>query len=172
MGIFEYDAADVLEAVKQWIPGPVFTESRCRDSLFNFLTDSLSRHDLTKEALVAHGGRADILVRTKGFGGTPGATVAIEVKYDLVSTNEYKRLVGQVAEYIRDKHELIVVLCGRTRPEFFRGVAAHMGTLASSGRLAFKGYVVEKATGTRTGKGHFLPGNAKAAIPARTRCRA
>jgi hypothetical protein len=160
VGFFEVDADDVLEVIEQWAPGPVFTEQRCREALFSFLTERLSKHGLSKEAPVSHG-RADIMVKLKGLGGTEGATVAIEVKYGLTTNNEYKRLIGQMAEYIRDKFELVVVLCGNTKPEFLAGVKEHMKTLAPSGRAFFKGHVIQKAVGERTGKGHFRPGNAK-----------
>lgn len=160
MGFWELDAENVVKAVKEWIPGPVFTEERCRDSLFNFLLEKFPKQSLTKEEPVSTG-RADIMIKLKDWLGVAGATVAIEMKYNLTDANEYKRLIGQMAEYIRDKYELIVVLCGNTKPEFAEGVLKHMTTLSAAGRFAFKGYVVQKPVGKRTDKGKFLPGNSR-----------
>ena len=158
MGFFELDADDVVEAIKEWLPGPVFTEQRCREALFNFLRDRFPKKGLTKEEPITHG-RADIMVKLKDWTGL-GATVAIELKYALTATNEYKRLIGQIAEYIKEGLEVIVVLCGKSKDEFVSGVKEHMQTL-SSGKFAFKGHVIQKSVGERAGKGQFLPGNAR-----------
>lgn len=159
MGILELDAEDVVEAIELWEPGPCFTEARCRESLFLFLQRCFRRKDLGKEVQVNRG-RADIMITLKGAFGTTGAPVAIELKYDLLSTSEYNRLLGQISEYIRAKVELVVVLCGRTKQEFVDGIVAHMRALTGVGRFAFKGYVFCRAVGRRSASGRFLPGNA------------
>ena len=159
-GFWELDADDVVEAIKSWKPGPCFAEARFRESLFCFLENRFRRKNLGKEVQVRRG-RADIMITLHGVLGDVGAPVAIELKYNLTSTNEHNRLLGQISEYIRAKVELIVVLCGKTKAEFVVGIAAHMGALSGVGRFAFKGYVIQKAVGRSAESARFLSGNGR-----------
>jgi predicted PP-loop superfamily ATPase len=101
----------------------------------------------------------DIVVRLKDWTGF-GATVVIELKYGLTTANEYRRLVGQVADYIKEKMEVVVVLCGPTSSMLASRVKDHMRTLAAD-KVWFKDHVLTKPVAERTTGGHFLPGNAK-----------
>jgi hypothetical protein len=158
MGLIELDADDVVAAIQQWVPGPLFSEARCQDALFRFLKRRFPKKVLTMEERVGPG-RADIVVRLKDWTGF-GATVVIELKYGLTTANEYRRLVGQVADYIKEKMEVVVVLCGPTSSTLASRVKDHMRTLAAD-KVWFKGHVLTKPVAERTTGGHFLPGNAK-----------
>jgi hypothetical protein len=157
MGILEYDADDLVEAIKEWTPGPAFSEARCADSLRRHLNTRFAPRVVAREHRVGRG-RADLFISFKDALGF-GANVAIELKFGLTTMNEYHRLIGQLADYVHHGLEVVVVLCGPTSAELSKQVTTRLDTLCSE-RVFFKRHVVVKPVGPRTPDGRFLPAGA------------
>ena len=110
MGLFVYDADDVVEAVEEW-QVKCSTEEEYEDSLGRHLNQRFGKPIFHRQYFVGKS-RADIFVQFQG-----GAAVAIELKCDLVDRLEYLRLIGQIYEYLNVSDvELVVILCGRNDP--------------------------------------------------------
>lgn len=152
MGFVENDSDDVVEAIGKWDPGTAFSERRCRDSLAAHLRAIFPKAKITVEHPMGRG-RADIFIDLKDWTGF-GAKVVVELKYDLTSVNEYRRLVGQIADYA-GVSEVVIVLCGKTDQKLAAAVLEHLGTHTSK-RLFGKGYVVQKPFSARGPNGRFV----------------
>ena len=78
----------VSKYIDEWSAKGCSSEKDCEDSLYLFLHDRLPKLQIVKQ----YGrGRShvDLLIQDK---------VMVELKYDLTSTGEYQRLIGQLAE--------------------------------------------------------------------------
>jgi hypothetical protein len=104
----------LLAHVERWQPGALATELKYRDSLIQYLRDSLPS-DCRVEREYRHGGTtADVYVHWKGllFSGE----VFLELKVNLQKRAVFDRLVGQI-ENLDPEHRLILaVLIGDTDP--------------------------------------------------------
>jgi hypothetical protein len=112
VGIIEYDVADLVEDALAWKPMSVETEREYEEQLYNFLH---ARHEPEKfyRKYARANTEADIFIESF----KSGASVAIELKRDLVSRNEYHRLIGQTYAYLTEwKCEVLLVLCGQNDP--------------------------------------------------------
>jgi hypothetical protein len=110
MGLFVYDADDVVGAVEEW-QAKCSTEEEYEDSLARHLNGKFGKPIFHRQYFVGKS-RADIFVQFQG-----GAAVAIEVKCNLVDRLEYLRLIGQIYEYLNVSDvELVIVLCGENDP--------------------------------------------------------
>jgi hypothetical protein len=154
MGFLSVDADNILKAVREWRPGPCFSEKQCRDSLFRYLVKSFPKKTFHLEHPIGHG-LADIFVDLDDSDDF-GAKVAIELKYDLQSKVECDRLVGQIGNYM-DVGEVVVVLCGTTNLEFAAVVAKRVEDFKAS-RFFRKGHVLVKPVTIRTKDGRFVSG--------------
>jgi hypothetical protein len=152
MGLIERDSEDVVQAICKWDPGTAFSEQRCRNSLAAHLRATLPKAKVSVEHPIGRG-RADIFIDFQDWTGL-GAKVVVELKYDLTAVNEYRRLVGQVADYT-GLSEVIVVLCGQTDQNLAKAVIEHLGTHTSK-KLFGKGYVVQKPFRARGSNGRFV----------------
>jgi hypothetical protein len=152
MGLLEHDSDDVVRAIKGWDPGTAFSERRCRDSLAAHLRKEFPRAKVSVEHCMGRG-RADIFIDLEDWTGF-GAKVVVELKYDLTMVNEYRRLVGQIADYA-GVSGVIVVLCGRTDLTLADAIVQHLATHTSK-RFFGKGHVVQKPFRARGPNGRFL----------------
>lgn len=155
MGILELDAKDIVLAVNEWQPGPCLSEARCQASLVNWLRQQFAHSIFRLEHPVGEG-RADIFAElsTRWF---KGADVIVELKYDLTDRSEYLRLKGQLDEYVGNSSaEIVVVLCGSTRPEWVQKVRVYLDKLVAH-RFFFKARVVTKQIAVRAKDGRFVP---------------
>jgi hypothetical protein len=93
-------------ALQAWLPEePWELESDYRDDLTEFLQDELPDAYVISE----HGhsrGRRDILIESRDS----GVKVAIELKYQLRSSSEASRLLGQILRYREDVKAIFVIL--------------------------------------------------------------
>ena len=102
----------VLELVGTWNVGGCGSEKQCEDSLYDYLQRSLDGVQIIRQY-----GRArsfvDIMVADR---------VMVELKYELTSTAEYQRLVGQLVGYKEWNKDIIVVLVGNTEPNLLKNL--------------------------------------------------
>lgn len=158
MGLLELDAEDIELAVKEWQPGPCLSEARCKASLAKSLQRRFVRSTFRLEHPVGEG-RADIFaeLRTRW---SKGAAVIIELKYNLTDRSEYLRLKGQLDEYVGNSSaEIVVVLCGSTKPEWVEKIRAYLDKLVAD-RFFYKARVAPKSITVRGKDGRFLPATA------------
>ena len=103
--------------VTDWaLPLNCNTEQGMEDSLYAFLQARLPGFRITRQ--YAHDRlKADIVIEE---------VVAIELKYNLTSASEYKRLIGQLEGYAQWGIRLVLVLVGSTDPDISRRVAEHL----------------------------------------------
>lgn len=159
MGLIELDADDVVEAVKNWSPGPCFSESRCQAALLKYLQAKFPRSTFRTEYAIGDG-RADIYVEFRTRLGA-GAKVIIELKFNLSDRSEYLRLLGQIQEYVgMSTAEVVVVLCGDTKAGWAEQIQSRLSTLVE-GRWFYKAFVMTKPISARGQNGRFLPAQAQ-----------
>lgn len=157
MGMFEVDAEDVVLAVKEWQPGPCLSEARCQASMLKCLQQKFVHSTFCIEHPVGEG-RADIFAKL-ATRWSKGADVIVELKYNLTDRSEYLRLKGQLDEYVGNSPaEIVVVLCGDTRPEWIAKVRMYLAKLVAD-RLFYKALVVTKPIVIRGKNGRFVPAN-------------
>jgi hypothetical protein len=116
MGLyFSFDpGAAVASAIKKWSPPVLQKEKEYEKSLYEHLHKEFSDLQVTKQHAVGRT-KADILV---------GGKVIIELKKDLSSTGEYKRLTGQLVEYQKWEGDIVIVLLGKTEPNLRKELEA------------------------------------------------
>lgn len=108
-------AASALVAQWERPPG-LDTERALQDSLYEYLQRRLPGYRITRE--YAHDRlKADIVIEE---------AVAIELKHDLAHKSEFQRLIGQLEDYAQWGIPLVVVLVGRTNPDFAHRVSEHL----------------------------------------------
>lgn len=103
----------VAAVVERWQVGAYASERDAQDGLYAHLLRELPKRRVVRE--YGHDrAHADFLVEDR---------VAIEVKHGLSTTNEYRRLVGQIADYVDwEVVSLLVVLVRPTDPDQVRRV--------------------------------------------------
>jgi hypothetical protein len=138
MGWFEKDADDVAAAIKSWVTGPFLSEARCRDSLARHLQACFPAHKVELEFRMGMQ-IADIFIDFRNWIGD-GTRVVVELKYDLQEMNECNRLVGQIGGYIDSGSDVVVLLCGETKPELAQCVVKRLATFTGE-KLFRKGQV-------------------------------
>lgn len=104
---------NIIKLVREWQPGALPTELKYRDSLIAFFRDHLKDSKLETEYRHC-GTTVDIYVKQSGFFGS--TEVFIELKRNLLQKTQLDRLVGQVEALQPKKNNIIVVLCGETKP--------------------------------------------------------
>jgi hypothetical protein len=160
MGLLGIDAENIVLAIEEWPPGPCLSEARCQGSLANWLQRRFVHSTFHLEHPVGEG-RADIFaeLRTRWC---KGADVIIELKYNLTDRSEYLRLKGQLDEYVGNSSaEIVVVLCGSTKPEWVTKIRAYLDKLVAE-RFFYKARVVTKSIIVRGRDGRFLPASVSA----------
>lgn len=153
MGWFEKDADDVAAATKKWVTGPFLSEAQCRDSLAKHLQDCFPRFKVEVEFRVGMQ-IADIFIDFKNSFGD-GARVVVELKYDLQEMNECNRLVGQIGGYVDSGADVVVLLCGETKPELVDCVVKRLATFANE-KFLRKGRVLMAPLTIRGPDGRFV----------------
>jgi hypothetical protein len=112
MGVFDkfkwgWDSIGMLTSlIGKWRPRNCETEKDYENNLYLFLHRELEGHTIEKQS-----GRgrfhADIVIDNK---------LVIEIKYNLRTTANYQRLIGQVQEYNKWDGQVILLLIGKTDP--------------------------------------------------------
>lgn len=106
---FLFDPAKtVASLVEKWRPDSCKTEKQYEDSLYEFLHRELADVQVTRQYPRGRN-RVDMLI---------GDKVALELKNNLQSKNEYHRLVGQLTEIRSWDMRIVVVLTGDTDPHY------------------------------------------------------
>jgi hypothetical protein len=105
----------VVSAINEWDPLPANCEADCQRQLAAYLRECFP--DARVEREFKHLGQiVDLYVRQSILFSHE---VFIELKFDLLKDqNEANRLQGQIANLEPNRHEVIVLLCGETKPEF------------------------------------------------------
>lgn len=94
----------VCRAIEGWIPEDLSSESVVESSLALHLSQRINGAEIRRQFAYDRI-RADLLIEE---------TVAIEIKLNLRSTNEFQRLIGQLETYARWGKRTIVLLVGET----------------------------------------------------------
>ena len=113
-----YTFPNVKKYVQKWKPKKKYSkELEYRDGLLSYLRKQMNQPSLfSKEYIIKkESGRAlaDIIVHD----GRSKDGVGIELKYNLRTKSQTDRLYGQVDSYLREYHDVIIVLCGDTNQE-------------------------------------------------------
>jgi hypothetical protein len=157
MGFLELDVDDIRRVVESWAPGPeCFSEARYRESLLKHLKEAFPKKRFHAEFKMGNG-RADIFVDFEDWTGF-GAKVLIELKCNLTTQNACNRLIGQLAHYV-NFGEVIVVLCGETKPAFVAVVTKSLAAFRDQ-KGSLKGHVLQKPFAARAKSGRFTSGKA------------
>lgn len=128
MGIFETDADDLYDALESCNFGPFFSEARYRNLAVRHLRGKFPKATFHTEYRLCSI-RADIFVDLNRF-WSAGAKVALEFKFNLSTTNEYNRLIGQVMSYQKlAEVEVVIVLCGQTKETLVEQLRKVVGSL-------------------------------------------
>jgi hypothetical protein len=113
----------VYKAVKEWIPERKYAkEDKYRDDLMRFLKKTLSSEDYA----VKKGAFLDIAINDD---------VEIELKRNLKSENERKRLIGQIHLFMEKRSHAIIVLCGDVEQKTIEILNNHFKRYTSNSRL-------------------------------------
>ena len=104
-----WDAVDsVKDLIKRWNPKNCKSEKDYEKSLLEFFRTELPNVKITPQYAVDRT-KADMLI---------GEKIILEMKKNLNATSAYQRLSGQVKEYMTwDKH-IVLLLIGKTDPDF------------------------------------------------------
>src|SRR5262245_25669115 len=90
----------IAALIDEWNPSGCTSEKDCENSLFSFLHESLFDKQIVRQYGRGRA-RVDLMVDDK---------VMIEIKFNLTSTSEYQRLVGQMVEYAEWKKTFFLIL--------------------------------------------------------------
>jgi hypothetical protein len=161
MGFFEYDADDVAEALKSWGTGPFLTEAHCRDSLAKHRARCFPQKNVEVEVRIGTQ-IADIFIDFRDLIGA-GAKVVVELKYALQEMNGCNRLVGQIGGYIASGADVVLLLCGETKPELTQCVLRRLETFKRE-RFFRKGCVLTAPLIIRGPDGRFVPAQASRSL--------
>lgn len=113
--------ANLCRAINEWTPQDFQSERQYRDSLAAHIRECAPDARVVCE--YRHlGTTTDIYVEWEGFLGS--GHVFIELKRDLIRKSEFNRLVGQITDLRPEKHNIIVVLCGKTAPDMLARLKA------------------------------------------------
>jgi hypothetical protein len=113
----------VCKYVNQWQSRALSSELQYRNSLARFLREHLKAKVETEYR--HEGTTADIYVEESGFLGS--SEVFIEMKRNLLQKTQLDRLVGQIESLRPNKHSIVVVLCGETRPALLQRLTDKYG---------------------------------------------
>ncbi len=105
---------DLIE--KEWEVRDSSSEKECEEALYGFLHRRLPDLQIVNQ----YGrGRAhiDLMVQDK---------VMIELKYELASTSECQRLLGQVLDYKDWGQQLLLVFVGGVEPSLLKQIRRHL----------------------------------------------
>lgn len=107
----------VVDRVRsEWSPGRLADERAYQRSLEAFLRAVLPGRAALSPEYPHLGGRLDFFIRFEGL--VQRHEVIVELKHDLKDKAEFDRLVGQLEGLEPDRQEILLVLCGETRPDF------------------------------------------------------
>ena len=121
IGSFGVHRHGLLKAVERvvgdWNPGTFANEKEYRDSLYTCIRDSVPKAYVERE--YRHlGTTTDIYVRHSWW-VISQTEVFVELKLDLQGKGEFDRLLGQITEINPRKRQVLVVLCGDTKTEWY-----------------------------------------------------
>ena len=144
MGLTEYDADNVVKALRKWEPPKkkITSEKTCQKELLKHLRATFPNDVFRQQHAVART-FVDIMAELEGDDFQGGTNVAIEIKYNLSKPNEYHRTLGQMLTYVSAwNKETVLVLYGKNDLDMVKGVRRAAKKLAGwSGK---KVRVVEK----------------------------
>ena len=106
----------LVSALERWSPKPASTEKVCQEQLANCLRVIAPDARVEREYLHC-GCKIDVYISHKTVLGAT-REVFIEAKLNLSSENEVKRLIGQIELMTPAENDIILILFGKTKPEF------------------------------------------------------
>jgi hypothetical protein len=137
VGIFTYDADDVIQKIGVWRPSSASNEKAYEELLYRHLHEQFPAYNFIRQYTVGKT-IADIFVDFD----PNGCRVALELKANLSDRPEFHRLCGQLFEYAQVwKCDCVLVLCGETEPSLRKLASAYVDML--NNRYSSKARLVE-----------------------------
>lgn len=101
---------DLFSVIKKWKPGKLRSEKQFENSLYEYLHKAFPEKQITKQFGI---GRvlADLAISDE---------LLIEMKYNLKTTGQFQRLVGQLSGYKKWKGSVLIILCGTTESNLLK----------------------------------------------------
>jgi hypothetical protein len=116
---------NVIQLAQEWEPEVLPTEAKYRDSLIAFLRQRMKPDTKIESEYRPCGTTTDIYVQQSGFLGS--SDVFVELKRNLTQKSLLDRLIGQLECLLPKKNNIIVVLCGETKPALVARLKAQYG---------------------------------------------